>query len=372
MRIICLQFAPQLGKPKENIDKADDVLKHHGDLSGVDVLILPELAFSGYNFPTLEAILPFLEPTKAGITTQWAIKTATTLRCIVIVGYPELASPDAGLVTIPRNDQSSESGSKRRGHDGSLASYHESLMKVESAQQDVSTTTTPRPECYNSLITVSPNGSIISHYRKSFLYYTDETWALEGSGFSTGSLHSLPLATLPPSHSVSQSTSELLSVVTQGICMDINPYKFQTPWETFEFASHVVSTNARMAIISMAWLTHTTPEEWEVEMRERREEVEITTLGYWVERFKPIAQRLDGEPVIVVCANRTGVEGDACYAGSSVVMRLGKGKVEILGMLGRGEESLLDVRTEEEAKWRLQVAKKGEVDEAVNSAEGAS
>jgi len=36
------------------------------------------------------------------------------------------------------------------------------------------------PEYYNSAITVNAEGETIANYRKSFLHYTDETWALEG------------------------------------------------------------------------------------------------------------------------------------------------------------------------------------------------
>ena len=47
MRIACLQFAPRLGKVQENITRADvllqDVLPEQCDL-----LVLPELAFSGF------------------------------------------------------------------------------------------------------------------------------------------------------------------------------------------------------------------------------------------------------------------------------------------------------------------------------------
>lgn len=43
------------------------------------------------------------------------------------------------------------------------------------------------PEYYNSAITCNNEGETIANYRKSFLYYTDETWALEGpAGFYAG------------------------------------------------------------------------------------------------------------------------------------------------------------------------------------------
>lgn len=46
MRIACLQFSPRLGEVSQNIDRADALIQTiaRGD---VDLLMLPELAFSG-------------------------------------------------------------------------------------------------------------------------------------------------------------------------------------------------------------------------------------------------------------------------------------------------------------------------------------
>lgn len=46
-------------------------------------------------------------------------------------------------------------------------------------------------EFYNSAITVNKDGETVGNYRKSFLYYTDEKWACEGSGFFGGSIDGL-------------------------------------------------------------------------------------------------------------------------------------------------------------------------------------
>ena len=89
MKIACLQFNARLGAVQHNIDRAN-VLLHSIKPSQLDILVLPELAFSGYNFPDLESIKPFLEPTTSGPTTQWAITIAKRLSCTVIVGYPEV------------------------------------------------------------------------------------------------------------------------------------------------------------------------------------------------------------------------------------------------------------------------------------------
>ena len=48
-----------------------------------------------------------------------------------------------------------------------------------------------KPEYYNSSVTVNRKGETVVNYRKSFLYYTDERWALEGSGFFGGDIPGL-------------------------------------------------------------------------------------------------------------------------------------------------------------------------------------
>lgn len=52
---------------------------------------------------------------------------------------------------------------------------------------DVSPKWPTGPEYYNSAIVVNEDGETIANYRKAFLYYTDESWALEGNkGFYEG------------------------------------------------------------------------------------------------------------------------------------------------------------------------------------------
>lgn len=46
MRIGCLQFAPQVGDVNNNLNRADAVLSR-ANPEGLDLLVLPELCFSG-------------------------------------------------------------------------------------------------------------------------------------------------------------------------------------------------------------------------------------------------------------------------------------------------------------------------------------
>ncbi|KAI9049210.1 hypothetical protein LZ554_007057 [Drepanopeziza brunnea f. sp. 'monogermtubi'] len=280
MRIGCLQFAPQVGDTDNNLNRADAVLTK-ANIQHLDLLVLPEMAFSGYNFRSLQHITPFLEPTAAGITSLWARTTALRYKCIVAAGYPE---------------------------------------KV-----DISKRWPADPEYYNSVIMVGLDGETITNYRKSFLYYTDETWALEGKGFYSGSVKGL-------------------GDVAMGICMDLNPYKFEAPWNAWEFGHHILRVKANLVILSMAWNTR---EDAGTFSRSPREP-DMQTLAYWVGRLEPLIRAETKGEIIIIFANRCGTEDEAVYAGTSAVIGIDDGEVKVYGLLGRGEKKLLVVDTDEE------------------------
>ncbi|KAF2434892.1 carbon-nitrogen hydrolase [Tothia fuscella] len=307
MRIACLQFAPQLGKIQQNMERANRLIENSAELHTASDgrplwLNLPEMSFTGYNFQSLEEITPFLEPTCEGPSTIWAKGTARRYGIFVTVGYPE---------TVP----------------------HLSPQPLDIEQP---------PQNYNSTVTVSPSGQIVATYRKRFLYYTDETWALEGdgktspSGFFAGALG--PLGN-----------------VSMGICMDINPYKFLSDWSSYEFASHVLQARTPLVVVNMAWLTRLTPQELtELPLRPDEE-----TFTYWIGRFQPLLEanvRMgeDVGPIVVVCANRCGIEGSACYAGTSSVFMVEDGKVSIFDVLGKLEEKCMVIDLNRPAKFELE------------------
>lgn len=311
MKIAILQFNPRLGQFPQNITKADQLLSTNQ--SNLDLLVLPELAFSGYNFPSLAAITPFLEPTASGPTTQWAIRVARARNCTVIVGYPEIA--------VSSNPAETKN--------------------------------------YNSTVTISPKGEILANYRKSFLYYTDETWATEGFRSNNNPSQS-PFFTSPSLGN--------LGPVGHGICMDINPYRFESPWTNYEFATAMLAHGCKLVVLSMAWLTRLTPEDTVAQANVP----DMETVAYWLERFWPFQEARSTEAITVVFANRCGSEGTSAgervlehgegiemgdrvaYAGSSCVMQFQGGSVKLwerfvgekkgeVGLLGMGEEGVLVV-----------------------------
>lgn len=138
-----------MGDVANNLNRADAILIR-AYFKDLDLLVLPELAFSGKlprlvlfgnilietgrNFQSLEHIMPCLEPQSAGITALWARVVALKYSCDIIVGYPE---------------------------------------KVNETSH----------EHYNSAIMINADGDTIANYRKSFLYGADERWAQESNEF---------------------------------------------------------------------------------------------------------------------------------------------------------------------------------------------
>lgn len=50
------------------------VLVHRIERGQIDLLVLPEMAFTGYVFNSLDEIMPFLEDKDSGPSVQWAKK----------------------------------------------------------------------------------------------------------------------------------------------------------------------------------------------------------------------------------------------------------------------------------------------------------
>jgi protein N-terminal amidase len=136
-----------------------------------------------------------------------------------------------------------------------------------------------------------------------------------------------------------------------GICMDVNNYRFQSPWEAYEFANHVLDSQTPLVVMSNAWLTHIPPEALFAE----KEVPDSDTLVYWAERFRPLQDAADskGTETMVVIANRVGSEGGANYAGTSCVIKFSREKVEILNVCGRGEERIMVVDFKAAPKFTL-------------------
>lgn len=342
MRIATLQLSPSMRDVAGNIRRADRLVDDLEQIltsrraqdkakarasKPLDLLVLPEMVFTGnhsvispavrvlyllifdfshtgYNFPSLEAIRPYLERFEHGVTAQWAQKTARRLECVVCAGYPEIADVDRPSMG---------------NHASLMASQLRTPSQTELANR-------PNEGRYNSLYICAANGSTLLNYQKRFLYYTDERWAHEGSNGE--GFFNMPLTSSHNTPSDPQASPPLSIPTSVGICMDINPYKFEAPWTAFEFAHQVQRAGSRLVILSMAWSTSLPTEVTDDPVAKR--DPEMATFKYWVERFYPLLD--DGNNSVgegttyVVFANRAGAEpgtdeiDPAVYAGTSCVM----------------------------------------------------
>ena len=133
LKVCLLQFKPVYKKIKKSMKIADNLLSEYSEDDNIDVLLLPEMAFTGYKFDNRKDIEPYLEAAGVGLTFDWWAQKAKELNWYVFCGYPE---------------------------------------KLDD-------------KMYNSQLVVSREGEFIKSYKKTFLYETDITWADEGPGFET-------------------------------------------------------------------------------------------------------------------------------------------------------------------------------------------
>lgn len=129
----------------------------------------------------------------------------------------------------------------------------------------------------------------------------DEKWAQEGPGFEHMELYL-------PRH-------DKTIKVANSICMDINPYKFEAPFDDFEFANFVKNEQCQLIMFSSNWCD---PNSYPNDAKATHE-----TINYWGTRLSPIIEdKSINSNIYFVCANRVGVEEGVGYMGSSCVIQL--------------------------------------------------
>lgn len=343
LNIGVLQLNPRIGSVRANIEQANSILATHGypiffsGVSGhsgtggsprsrksIDILVLPELAFTGYNFKSPTEIKPFLEPTTAGVSTEWARHASRSLGCHVLVGYPEKFVHN---ISIGKEDLQKTlvgdagTASKDSGKTSQVAGQIPTVSDTPTAENNDDYT------IYNSAVMVSPTGKVLFNYRKSFLYSTDEIWGCsespdmkdgpDGPGVFplTGTIYldknrhmdpwrkdtlrseypgysrrptesGVPTGTSSNSENTSPTESESSSPTTQdneldeenliplkvqvGICMDLNPYKFTAPFEKYEFGQAALNNDASLVLCPMAWLHNNSPDTMTREVYEKQ------------------------------------------------------------------------------------------------------
>jgi predicted amidohydrolase len=123
-----VQFEPRFGEKAWNLDRLTALIAQAAE-AGARLIVLPEMATTGYCFQNRSEIAPMVEPIPSGPTVQHFARLAAQLNVSVIVGLPEVA-PDTGAY-------------------------------------------------YNAAALIGPHG-YIGHYRKIHAYMTDTRWARDG------------------------------------------------------------------------------------------------------------------------------------------------------------------------------------------------
>ncbi len=126
-KVAAVQFEPTMFQKDENLRKLLE-LTEKAARRGAKLIVLPEMATTGYSWHSKDEIKPFVEEI-FGPTTEGFAKLAKSYGCYIVVGLPEVESV---------------SGS-----------------------------------CFNTIAFIGPNG-LLGKYRKTHLFVADSRWAREG------------------------------------------------------------------------------------------------------------------------------------------------------------------------------------------------
>ena len=171
--LLC-QLKPLLKQKQQNLQRAKTSLQLYKKENHLDIIIFPEMSFTGYNFKDADDALPMAVTAGEGEEFEFASSEAQRLNSYVLFGY------------------------------------------VEKEEKDSKTT------LYNSAAVVNRMGELELNVRKTHLFFNDELWCSEGDGFK-----SLVLT--------NHKGDPFKCII--GICMDINPKNFTSgEFELADFA----------------------------------------------------------------------------------------------------------------------------------------
>ncbi|PLW09222.1 hypothetical protein PCASD_18309 [Puccinia coronata f. sp. avenae] len=258
-KIAVLQIEPVFKQPAQSILRANSLVSSIKP-NDIDVLMLPEMAFTGYNFRSFDDIEPYAESEVDGITIEWAKGTAKRLNCHVIIGFPK---------------------------------------RIEEPEVK---------QIYNAMGIVSNLGELVHVYHKTQLYPpVDPLWARAGDGFCMIDLNIARVDGLrfqPVNCCV-------------GICMDLSPDQFEAPFEAYELSSFATKNKAELMLCCMAWLDlGPQPDPARTESGKSSAETG-EQLKHWETRCTPLWTLKNRSCVI---CNRVGMESKNVFCGTSCVI----------------------------------------------------
>ncbi|CAO1628937.1 unnamed protein product [Parajaminaea phylloscopi] len=278
-RIGLLQFTPCHSDPLASRAKVERLCASITSDNGIDLLVAPELCLTGYIFESAEQIRSLSESVRGhaskSVTIELASQLSKRLGCYTLMGFPEL---------VESNETASSAASD----------------PLDSRPRSSAKRAEPRcPRWFNSAVLTSRDGTVLHVFRKHFLFTTNEAcddqdglWAEEGPGFQ--------YIDLPD-----------IGRLACGICMDMNPYRFNEPFDKYELANWCLEQQVDILAMPMAWLSSAASKGEHT----RHSEPDLEVINYWAMRCRPLwlpgLPSHSGRPksTLLVTSNRTGQEG---------------------------------------------------------------
>lgn len=224
LRVALFQLNPQVGQLEQNIERTWNLINSFKSkldqvpkVSYPQFIVFPEFALTGYSFHSKEQIKPYVSKVEDSPSFKFAQSVSKLFNCYTVIGYPEEDHP---------TDQ------------------------IE-------------PVFYNSALTTDPNGDLTFNYRKSFLYDTEYEWGCQENPksfqkfklkFHKCAIPKTNNSDDPCSNKQNMTPIDIELNTCIGICMDLNPYKFEAPFNDFEFSTFNLDNNIDLIICPMAWL----------------------------------------------------------------------------------------------------------------------
>lgn len=284
MRIAVAQFTPCLSDPAASRRRLLALTSKLHRSQGIDLLVAPEMAPPGYVFEAEEGKRRVRgmaerfgkaegEATAHGV----ARELSQRLGCHTLIGYPEVVhhgDPEGAAASKPFD-------------------CRPTAQQIDASSSASSPPSPPPLAYYNSALLTSPTGEPLHSFRKHFLFVADESWSQEGPGFQHIDL------TLSHNHRARLGVA---------ICMDLNPYRFETTFENYELTRWAEREGVDVLAMPMAWLTNNDEEN----VRENAGRPDMDAVSYWATRCEPLWCGEARRRTCLVTANRTGKEGGEC------------------------------------------------------------
>lgn len=97
LKVLQVQNLPVHKDPVQSMKNASKMIEKYTAEDQIELLIFPELSFSGYFFHNSQDIAPYLENNNEGPTFTWCSAQAKRLGCYVACSYPEKDRHNEGV-----------------------------------------------------------------------------------------------------------------------------------------------------------------------------------------------------------------------------------------------------------------------------------